>query len=177
MATAGQPGKYTTNVRPKLELIFGWARNGFTDERIAHQCSVSNDAFQRYKKIYTELYDTLMLGRENCDAMVENALYKRAIGFSWVETTKEIKWNVKKKDWDFKVSKKVKKFLPPDTGAATFWLKNRKPLLWKDNPGTGSDERDSESKIKEWLKVTTVEPGEIGSLFEDEDIFEEDSTV
>ena len=76
------------------------------------------------------------------DVQVENALIKRALGYECEEVTEEIeetptgkydengKAIVRKK----KHIKRSKRYIPPDTAAMIFWLKNRKPAQWRDKP-------------------------------------------
>ena len=52
-------------------------------------------------------------------------------------------------------SKKTKKTVPPDTGAAMAWLKNRRPDKWRDkqdveisSPNLIVEVRDSNTKIE-----------------------------
>ena len=73
--------------------------------------------------------------------MVENALFKRAVGYSYVETTTDFelidtgmvdddgKPVMEKK---IKSVRSVKKEMAPDVGAAAFWLKNRRPDRWRE---------------------------------------------
>lgn len=60
------------------------------------------------------------------DIEVENALYKRAVGYEYQETTIEIDDEGKKK------VKKTTKQMAPETLAIIFFLKNRKPEDWRD---------------------------------------------
>lgn len=72
---------------------------------------------------------------------MENALLKRALGYSYTETITDFELiDTGKKDEDGKpiMEKKiknvrsVKKEVAPDVGAAAFWLKNRRPDRWRD---------------------------------------------
>lgn len=113
-------------VKDKLVLVEGWARDGLTDEQIANNLGISKDTFYKYKKNYPDFSDTLKKGKEVVDYEVENALLKRALGYEYTETTKEIKENGNK------IIKKTTKQVAPDVTAQIFWLKNRKPNKWKD---------------------------------------------
>lgn len=64
-------------------------------------------------------------GKEVIDRQVENALLKRALGFSYNEVT------VKETDDGYE-HKTVTKYIAGDTTAQIFWLKNRKPAEWRD---------------------------------------------
>ena len=70
--------------------------------------------------------EALKKGKEVVDIQVENALLKRALGYEFVEVTKELA------ETGLIVTKKVTKQQAPDTTAAIFWLKNRKPNEWRD---------------------------------------------
>lgn len=113
-----------------LLKIEGWARDGLTDEQIAENIGVSRSTLNDWKKKYPDISDTLKKGKDVVDRQVENALFKRAIGYEYTETTKELT------DQGLIVTKEVTKQVAPDTGAAAFWLKNRKPDVWRDKKET-----------------------------------------
>ncbi len=85
-------------VKDKLILVEGWARDGLTDEQIAEKLSISKDTFYKYKKNHTDFSDSLKKGKEIVDYQVENALLKNALGGN---TTAQIYWlnNRKPKQW------------------------------------------------------------------------------
>lgn len=110
----------------KLELIKGWARDGLTDEQIAHNMGISHDTLYKYKKRYPEFAEALKNGKEVIDREVENALLKRALGYEYEEVTQE------RKNGNLVTTKIITKQVKPDTTAQIFWLKNRKPEQWRD---------------------------------------------
>lgn len=114
-----RPSKYDDI---NLILVEGWARNGLTDEQIAHNIGINVSTLYEWKKKYSEFSDTLKRGKEIVDRMVENALFKRAMGYTFEEITYEDGLEVKR----------VRKEVVPDTTAQIFWLKNRKPAEWRD---------------------------------------------
>lgn len=65
--------------------IEGWARNGLTDEQIAHNMGISRSTLNEWKKKYSDISDTLKRGKEVVDIMVENSLLKRALGYEYTE--------------------------------------------------------------------------------------------
>ena len=81
--------KYETNVLPKLKVIEGWARDGLTDEQIAHNVGVSLSTYYEYKKKHLEFSDALKNGKDDIDVQVENALLKSALEGN---TTAQIFW-------------------------------------------------------------------------------------
>lgn len=103
-----------------------WARNGLTDEQIANNMGINPDTLYTWKKKYPEISDTLKRSKEVVDIEVENALLKRALGYEYDEVT-EIR-----EEGVLTQKKTVHKQLAPDTTAQIFWLKNRRPDLWRD---------------------------------------------
>ena len=121
--------KYETDVKPRLVEIEAWKRDGLTNEQIMKNLGIGRDSFYRYKDKYSEFSDALKKGKEVADIEVENALFKRAVGYKYKEVIKEVK------EIDGKKStyvKEVIKEMPGDVGAQIFWLKNRKSSKWKD---------------------------------------------
>ena len=115
-------------------MIEGWARDGLTDEQIAFNIGISRSTLSEWKKKYTDISDTLKRGKEVIDRQVENALLKRALGYKYKETTRELITDKETGHSELVVTKVVEKEVVPDTTAQIFWLKNRKPSNWKDKP-------------------------------------------
>lgn len=115
-----------------LTLLKGWARDGLTDEQIARNAGISRDTLYSWKKKFPDISDALKKGKEIVDREVENALLKRALGYEYKETRIEVS------EKDGKKVIETTKQLPPDVGAAAFWLKNRMREKyrdrWPDNP-------------------------------------------
>lgn len=105
-----------------LIKIQGWARDGLIDEQIAHNMGITTKTLYEWKNKYGEISEALKKGKEVIDRQVENALLKRALGYAYDETTYE----------DGVETKRVTKEVAPDTTAQIFWLKNRKPVEWRD---------------------------------------------
>ena len=121
--------KYETDVKPRLIEIEAWKRDGLTDEQICKNLGIVKDTFYKYKEKYTDFSDALKKGKEVADIEVENALFKRAIGYKYKEVIKEVKEVDGKKTTYIK---EVIKEMAGDVGAQIFWLKNRKSSKWKD---------------------------------------------
>ena len=66
-------------------------------------------------------------GDEERKKQVEEALLKRAIGYTQTEITRQVG-----KDGKLGVVKTVEKQVMPSTTAQIFWLKNRRPDKWRD---------------------------------------------
>jgi len=112
-----------------LAMLQSWARDGLTDPQMAKNIGISYSTFKVWKNKFPALSATLKKGKEPIDFEVENALLKRALGYEYEETS-----SIVEKDAKGKLITKIikhKKIMPPDTTAAIFWLKNRKPDTWK----------------------------------------------
>lgn len=130
-----------------LTLLAGWARDGLTDEQIAHNCGLkSRKSLYDWKNKYSDISDTLKKNKEIVDYEVENALLKRAVGYRYKEITKEQVLNPITNQYELKVTKEIEKEVAPDTGAAMAWLKNRKPDKWRDKQKEITEQNSSEEK-------------------------------
>ena len=128
-------------LKDKLILIQGMARNGLTQQQIADNLGISIDTLIENKKKYSEFNNALKKGKEVIDFEVENALLKRALGYEYEEKTYE----------NGILTKKVKKQVPPDTTAQIFWLKNRQVKKWRDKVEIADN--DAIKKLDELLEA------------------------
>lgn len=119
--------------KDKLILLEGWTRGGLTDEQIAKNIGIATSTFYEWKKKSKEFSESLKKGKEVVDFEVENALLKRALGYTITLNKQKVT-----KDGDVvDITEEV--HVPPDTTAQIFWLKNRKPNTWKDKVETDED--------------------------------------
>ena len=126
-------GKYAEWISENgLLKIKAWARDGLTEEQIAHNIGVQRSTLSNWKVKYPEILDALKSGKEVADIIVENALFKRATGYDVEETRTEA--SMSDVSATSKKMVKIKKHIAPDVAAAIFWLKNRKPAQWRDRP-------------------------------------------
>lgn len=72
-----------------LTLLEGWARDGLTDEQIAHNAGVTAKTLYEWKNKYSEICEALKKGKEVVDYEVENALLNKALDG---DTTAQIFW-------------------------------------------------------------------------------------
>lgn len=133
------------NVKDWLEAenktrLQAWARDGLSDEQISSNMGINPSTLYRWKKDYPEFRKTLKIGKEVVDIQVENALFKKANGYT-VKLKKTFK--VKRTEFDPNTGRKVAEYeelqegvdevhVPADVVAQIFWLKNRKPEAWRD---------------------------------------------
>ncbi len=145
----------------KLILVESWCRNGATDKDISERLGVGLTTFYEWKKTKPEIVEVLKRGKEIVDLEVENALFKRALGYKYTEITKEPVQNPATGKFDLEVTKEVVKEVVPDTTAQIFWLKNRKPKDWRDRQNiniTNNLEDYSEEDIDKRLKALDESP-------------------
>ena len=132
----------------KLKQVEAWSRNGLIQQQVADNLGISIDTLIQYKKQYPAFSEALKRGKEVVDVEVENALLKRALGYSVDEVTRERVYvrdaegrQILDEDGnplsELVITKKVTKHIQPDTTAQIFWLKNRKPVEWRDRKEVG----------------------------------------
>lgn len=126
-------------VQEKLILVEGWARDGLTELQIAKNLGISKATMENYKRDHLDFLTSLKKGKEVVDREVENALFKRAMGYEYTETTFEATEVMGIDEATGSVQmvpgtkiKTVIKQVAPDVTAQIFWLKNRKPADWRD---------------------------------------------
>jgi hypothetical protein len=110
-----------------LEIIAGWARRGLTDADISHNIGISVRTLIDWKRKYPAINACLKNSKDLADTIVENALFRKATGYK----TKEVSYKADN-DGNLVPVSAVEKEVPPDTTAQIFWLKNRRPDLWRD---------------------------------------------
>lgn len=139
-------GKYEEWIEPECLLkIEGWARDGLTEEQIAHNMGINTKTLWNWKTKYSPICNALKRGKEVIDRQVENALLKRALGYEYDEVTQEID----KETGQLQVTKVVTKQVVPDTTAQIFWLKNRKPDQWREK-------KDVDLKVEKSEKLNDI---------------------
>ena len=83
-------------------LLEGWARDGLTDEQIAHNIGINVATLYGWKKKYSEINNALKKGKEVIDYLVENALCKNALKgdttaqIFWLKNRRPDKWRDKR---------------------------------------------------------------------------------
>lgn len=98
---------------------------GATDMDLAEMFGVSLRTISYWRSGKEEFAGALKLGKNEADDRVEQALYNRAMGFSHADT------DIRVVDGAI-VETPIVKHYAPDTTAAIFWLKNRRPDEWRD---------------------------------------------
>lgn len=124
----GRPTKYDPANNQWVEKL---CKLGATDEALAEFLNVNQDTINEWKKVYPEFSESLKRGKEFADANVAERLYQRAMGFE--HDSEEIKVVSDGNNAGSSIERvPIRKIYPPDTTAAIFWLKNRRPKEWRD---------------------------------------------
>lgn len=120
MSKLGRPSKFSLEL---AERIYFLASKGLTDKEISYVANIDEVTLNRWKKSDT-FCKSLKESKEVVDKQVEGSLLRRALGHDLIEkhVTTDSKGNV--------TTREISKFVPADTTAAIFWLKNRKREQW-----------------------------------------------
>lgn len=120
----GRPSKWKDEF---VEQALKLARLGATDKEAADFFGVKISTITKWKLEKAEFSTALKEGKIFSDANVASSLYHRALGYSHEDVDIRV---IDRKI----VQTTIIKHYPPDTTAAIFWLKNRRPDKWRDKP-------------------------------------------
>ena len=121
-----------------LKVIEKVCKLGATDEDLAEALEVSVATINNWKKDFPQFLESLKEHKAIANSLVEQALFKRAIGAK-VNEVKVIN----------NVAEDTEKEYPPDVGACIVWLANRDPKRWKKDGQTETDDNNQPiSKIQ-----------------------------
>lgn len=98
---------------------------GATDPEIADFFEVHIATIKRWRNDVPEFCAAIKDAKAAADERVERSLFERAMGYQHDEVDIRVILNEV-------VQTPIRKVYPPDTTAAIFWLKNRKPAEWRD---------------------------------------------
>lgn len=120
----GRQTKYDPKLLPD---IYRMSKRGHVDEQIARKIGISPSRFSEWRKLYPALNEVLKAGKDDPDSAVERSLFRMATGYE-----REVVEPVfDRKNGEIAYAR-YKKYFPPNTTAAIFWLKNRRKAQWAD---------------------------------------------
>lgn len=122
------------------EIIEKMASLGLTDREMAYIVDVDIRTFHNWKK-NLEFFHLLMRAKVKADLDVISSLRQRAVGFSYKETHEETREGPSGKTI---IKKTINKYIPPDVGAATIWLTNRRSEWMR----SGNDEAGRTTELE-----------------------------
>lgn len=132
MAKMGRPTAFKSEY---VEQAHKLCLLGATDKDMADFFGVSEQTINTWKNAHPDFLESLRGGKAGADAKVAASLYHRANGYSHdaVKIVADAKTGAEH-------IVPFTEHYPPDTTAAIFWLKNRRPDLWRDRQEvTGRD--------------------------------------
>lgn len=117
----GRPTKF----KPEFyEQVMKYCLLGAKNDELAEHLGISTMTLQNWMVTDEKFVSTIRAGREEANANVATKTYHRAIGYEHIET-EEVLVNGQP------VEIKRKRYYPPETTAAIFWLCNRRPDKWR----------------------------------------------
>lgn len=156
-------GKYVEWLEEeKLLILEGWARDGLSEEQIAHNMGIASSTLRDWKNKHSAISAALKKGKEVADRVIENALYKSALGYDVEE------WE-DKLDASGNVHRLYKKrHIPMSNTAQIFWLKNRRPEQWRDKPVEKPEKMEDDGLIDALKNSTDITQDDSAMLPEEE---------
>lgn len=126
--SAGRPTAYKPEYADQAEKL---CRLGATDKEMADFFDVAESTLNLWKKEHSEFSESLKRGKVIADANVADRLYQRAMGYEHDDVELKVV-SIGNNQGSEVEEVKVRKYYPPDSTAAIFWLKNRRPREWRD---------------------------------------------
>lgn len=128
---AGRPAAYRKSFAEQARKL---CEIGRTDADLAGFFEVGLCTIWRWKVAHAEFREALTRGKAAADMIVEDRLFQRATGYSH-DAVKIFLPSGSKTP----VYARYVNHVAPDTSAAIFWLKNRRPEEWRDKFSHGGD--------------------------------------
>lgn len=119
----GRPSKFNETLSEKIIAL---AAEGKTNKEIADFVGISEKTLSNWKRDNQEFLLSLKEAKDAADDLVEASLFHRAVGYSHPAVMA-----LRNSDGS-ETLVDIEKHYPPDTTAAIFWLKNRRPESWRD---------------------------------------------
>jgi len=117
-----RPSKFKAEFIAQAEKL---CKLGATDMEVADFFEIEVRTLYRWKTENEAFCQALKAGKDEADDRVERSLFARANGYEHDEVDIRVVANAI-------VKTDIRKYYPPDTTAAIFWLKNRKPKEWRE---------------------------------------------
>jgi hypothetical protein len=144
------------DVEGRLSFVEKWASDGLTEKQIATNLRISVTTLELYKRTYPQFMEAIKRGRFAVITEVENALKKRALGFTHREKKTYIKYNDDGSSTRYQ--EESDRYFPPDVAACSILLKNKDKdeagnPKWSDNPGKQQLDRELAEFKKEMERM------------------------
>ena len=124
MSERGRPTVYMTKYNEQVRKL---CLLGMTDVEIAAFFEISEQTLNTWKREHPEFLESMNAGKAEADSSVAEKLYQRALGYSHPAVKIFMPQSASRP-----VYAPYTEHYPPDTQAASLWLRNRQPKKWRD---------------------------------------------
>lgn len=108
-----------------IQLVAGWRREGASFERVAALIGITETTLRKWRSQEPRLEAAIQQTDDLVNALVENALLRRALGYTTVEVVEELV------EGEMREVRRIEKPVPPDTKACLSWLYSRRSDRWR----------------------------------------------
>ena len=126
--TAGRPTRYAPEHAETARLYY---ESGATDQQVANMLRVHLATLYRWRELHPEFAEAGQAGKDDADARVQFAMYRRAIGYEYRETKVFLPLGAKAP-----VEVEVTRHVPADGHVGMQWLRIRRAGQWREAPET-----------------------------------------
>lgn len=160
----GRPTRYKAEYAEQARKL---CLLGATDIELAEFFRVSTGTLDTWKKTHSEFLSSITRGKVVADAEVADRLYQRALGYSH----KAVKIMAVDKSV---VREEYIEHFPPDTQAASLWLRNRQPKKWRDKQDVEHSGKDGGPIQSDVVTKVVIVPAKIPAVVETKQIQRDD---
>ena len=121
-AKGGRPTKYKDEYAEQAGKL---CQYGATDIEIADFFGVALSTFYLWSSKHAQFSEAIKVGKASADERVERSLFQKAVGYTF-ESEKIFTYE------GDPIRVPCREHVPPSDTACIFWLKNRRPDLWRD---------------------------------------------
>jgi hypothetical protein len=136
---AGRPSSYREEY---AKQAYHLCILGATDAALSRAFGVSDVTIDNWKRAHPAFVGALKAGKEQADAKVAQSLFRRALGYRHPAVKIVTVARGGNMGSDVEAVPYTERYAP-DTVACIFWLKNRRPDLWRDRTEIGIDKLDA----------------------------------
>lgn len=136
--------------KSNFDLVRGLFRQGLNIPQVCEYIGISTPTYYKWLTTYPEFEEATLQGREAADYAVENALYRRAVGFSYTEK------KIIERNGEIVQKEVYQKQALPDPTSCAIWLNNRQPDKWKKEP-------NNESQSQKAIEINVINAKDTGA--------------
>lgn len=146
-----------------IQLVAGWRREGASFERVAYLIGITESTLRKWRSLEPKMEAAIQQTDDLVNAMVENALLRRALGYSTVEVDEELV------EGEMRVVRRRERHVPPDTKACLSWLYSRRADRWRAQQAPLDASSEEIAAVRDVLVTIATTATEAQALPEVED--------